>query len=118
MKPSRPRNYDSNDKFNLEHPRNAPSWTYSDLDDNTFETDDDDDQSDHQIEEVVTGKSIPIQLSNDERRLLIDVEEEHERGESSAHGEICGTILQDELNLLQRRKESDEEDYDYDGYLE
>jgi hypothetical protein len=103
----------------LEHPRNAPRWTYSDQDDNTFETDYDDDQSDHQIEEeVVTGKSIPIQLSNDERRLLIDVEEEHERGESSAHGEIRGAILQDEPNLLQRRKESDEEDYDYDGYLE
>jgi hypothetical protein len=33
-------------------------------------------------------------LSHEERQVLIDVDEEHQRGESSAHGEIRGALLQ------------------------
>ncbi|RGB23859.1 hypothetical protein C1646_773901 [Rhizophagus diaphanus] len=43
--------------------------------------------------------------SDGERRILIDVNEEHQRGESSTHGEICGALLQSihEEQMIQRK---------------
>ncbi|CAB4426800.1 unnamed protein product [Rhizophagus irregularis] len=44
-------------------------------------------------------------LSHEERRILIDVNEEHQRGESSTHGEIRGALLQSihEEQMIQRK---------------
>ena len=44
-------------------------------------------------------------LSHEERRIMIDVDEEHRRGESSAHGKICGALLQSihEEQVIQRK---------------
>jgi len=70
-------------------------------------------------------------LSHEERRIMIDVDEEHRRGESSAHGKICGALLQSihEEQVIQRKAAAEsgdnyasltDEDYggDYDDYDE
>lgn len=104
---SRPRNHENTGY--LPHPRNAPSWTYSDQEDATYETDQADDYNpDTEYDEYTELQmqtdadvdfSQNLQLSNDERRILINADEEHQTGESSTQGEIRGAILQNQPHL-------------------
>jgi len=97
---SRSRNYDDDTYvFKLPHPRNAPEWTYIEQD-TAYETDFEGDIPD-----------IPNWPSNDESQILIDINEEHQRGESSVHGEIHGAILQSEYEALQRRAAENVDEY-------
>ena len=116
---TRNRNYDDAVYYyKLPHPSNAPEWAYSEQD-TTYETDFDEytqNQTDEENEDIDRNNN-PKKLSRDERH----VSQEHQVGESSAHGEIRGAILQNEKALEEALRQSGNEyapltDEDYDNF--
>ena len=58
--------------------------------------------SDGDTQNQLSDKDTQNQLSYEERRILIDVDEEHWRGESSTHGEIRGALLRSDYSLYKK----------------
>ncbi|PKY60346.1 hypothetical protein RhiirA4_483938 [Rhizophagus irregularis] len=107
---TRPRNYnDAIYVYRQPPPANVPDWAY--VEQNTaYETDFDNqntpsDGGAQNAPSNISDVSNQKRLSHEERRILIDVNEEHQRGESSTHGEIRGALLQSihEEQMIQRK---------------
>ena len=102
---TRYQNYDNTVYYyKLPHPSNAPEWVYS-KQDTTYETDFDE-YTQNQTDEDIDQNNI---------------NQEHQVGESSAHGKICGTILQNEKALEETLRQSGYEyvpltNKDYDDF--
>ncbi|PKY13585.1 hypothetical protein RhiirB3_425437 [Rhizophagus irregularis] len=90
-------------------PANVPDWAY--VKQNTvYETDFDNqntpsDGGAQNAPSNISDVSNQKRLSYEERRILIDVNEEHQRGESSTHEEIRDALLQSihEEQMIQRK---------------
>ncbi|CAB4429585.1 unnamed protein product [Rhizophagus irregularis] len=107
---TRPQNYnDAIYVYRQPPPANVPDWAY--VEQNTaYETDFDNqntpsDGGAQNAPSNISDVSNQKRLSHEERRILIDVNEEHQRGESSTHREIRGALLQSihEEQMIQRK---------------
>jgi hypothetical protein len=94
-------------------PANVPEWAYVEQN-MAYETDFDNTQSDGGALNAPSDvKPNQNRLSHEERRIMIDVNEEHRRGESSIYGEIRGALLQSihEDEIIQRKAAESGDDY-------
>jgi hypothetical protein len=102
---TRPRNYnDAIYVYREPPPANVPDWAY--VEQNTaYETDFEIPNTSDGGTEKNAPSDVSKRLSHEERRIIIDVDEEHRRGESSTHGEIRGALLQSihEEQAIQRK---------------